>query len=162
MKTEKQKIAKENDNIRREILKIKFNNECQITRFFLTLPDDQRPESLRGKKEVHVYENLQDMHFIGRNNWNFRWDTRNGTIGQSGYHYYYVDGEGWNLEMKKKFWIWVLGEDVYNELSEKSKVMRLGKKNLSTALYWNELLRDEFLKMTGLSYEEFLKKRRQK
>jgi len=33
-KTSKQRIAEENDNIRREILKIKFNSECQVTQFF--------------------------------------------------------------------------------------------------------------------------------
>lgn len=127
---------------------------------FLTLPDEERPEHLRGIKEVHVYENLQDMHFIPRENWNFRWDTSNGTIGSQGYHYYYVDGSGWNLEQKRKFWIWVLGEARYNELSERSKVMRLGKKDLSTALLWNSILRSEFLKLTGKTYEDYLKEKR--
>ena len=157
---QKKKLVKENDDIRREILKIKFDGECQITRFFLTLPDDQRPDRLKGIKEMHVYENLQDMHFVPRENWNFRWDTRNGTLGSQGLHYFYVDGSGWNLETKRRFWIWILGEDIYKDLSERSKVMRLGKKDLSTALLWNTVLRSEFLKIAGTTYEEFLKERK--
>jgi len=136
---EKQKVVKQNDEIWSLIVRLRDNFTCRMC----------------GKPTKYV----EAVHSIGRDNWNTRWDTRNGVSLCYYCHRFKIHGGRLTEEDKIEFYRKAVGEDVYENLLELAK--KPVKRNLAYAQAWNELLRKEFVKLTGLSFEEFKKEVRE-
>jgi hypothetical protein len=131
----KKKVVKQNDEIWSLIVRLRDNFTCRMC----------------GKATKHV----EAAHIIGRDNWNTRWDTRNGLSLCFYCHRFSIHGGRLTEEEKIEFYKKAVGEETYENLLELSK--KPVKRNLTYAQAWNELLRQEFMKLTGLSFEEFKK-----
>ncbi|NLH62077.1 MAG: hypothetical protein GX452_11805 [Ignavibacteriales bacterium] len=138
MKTEKQKLIKENDKIWSLLVRIRDNFKCQIC----------------GKYSKHT----EAMHIFGCGWKATRWDTRNGLTGCYYCHRFKMHGGRLSEEEKKQLLIKIISQDLYDELYRKSR--EPVKFNFEFVSLWNHLLRTEFLNMTGMTYEEFLKEQR--
>jgi hypothetical protein len=131
----KQKIVKQNDEIWSLIVRIRDQFRCRMC----------------GKVSKYV----EAAHIIGRSNWATRWDTRNGISLCYYCHRFKIHGGGMTEEERIEFYKSVLSEETYNELLRLSK--QPVKRNLAYAEYYNKLLRAEFQKLTGLTFEEYKK-----
>lgn len=132
-KTTKQKVVKENDSIWSLLVRLKYAFQCQMC----------------GKVSKHA----EAAHVIGRENWNTRWDTQNGIALCFYCHRYRIHGGKMTEQERIQFYEKTLGKEAYSLLLVRSKMPC--KRNLSTALLWNSILRSEFLKLTGVTYEEY-------
>ena len=135
MKTPKQKLVKENDTIWSLLVRIRDNFSCRMC----------------GKSTKHA----EASHIIGRDNWNTRWDTQNGISLCFYCHRFRIHGGKMTEQERIEFYEKTLGKELYKALLTKAK--QAYKRNLSTALLWNTILRSEFLKLTGMTYEEYKK-----
>ena len=131
----KKKVVKQNDEIWSLIVRLRDNFTCRMC----------------GKSTKYV----EAAHIIGRDNWNTRWDTRNGLSLCYYCHRFRCHGGHLTEEERIEFYKKAVGEDVYENLLELAK--QPVKRNLTYAQAWNELLRKEFVKLTGMSFEEFKK-----
>lgn len=149
IKTRKQLIRRiwdQNDSLWSYIVKIKNKYVCQACVF--------EHKIIRKEESVRIlpHKSNQAMHFQSRVNWCTRHDTRNGACGCYFHHKYCIDGNQWDSEKTKEFWIWILGKELYNELRKKAKIPF--KRTFENVICVNEKLRKEFWELTGMTLEK--------
>ena len=133
-KSPKQKLTEENDKIWSLLVRIRDMFTCQLC----------------GKSSKHV----EAAHVFGRSNKNTRWNTRNGIAVCYYCHRFKLHGgrmsEGEKVEFFKKH----LGK--FYEILDNLRKQPV-RFDTSFVLAWNSALRAEFLNLTGMTYEEFLR-----
>ena len=96
MKTERQKLIKANDDLFRQIIRLR-DKVCQKT----------------GRKT-----NLQVCHYWTRKNLRVRWDMDNACLLQGGIHYYWAHS---HFQEFREFWIKRLGKKKFEKLEIKAR-----------------------------------------
>ena len=133
-KSPKQKLTEENDKIWSLLVRIRDMFTCQLC----------------GKSSKHV----EAAHVFGRSNKNTRWNTRNGIAVCYYCHRFKLHGGRMSEEEKVKFFKKHLGK--FYEILDNLRKQPV-KYDTSFVLAWNSDLRAEFLNLTGMTYEEFLR-----
>jgi hypothetical protein len=134
----KKQLIKENDWMWSLMVRIRDGFTCKMC----------------GKKT----DRAQASHIVGRSNWAVRWDINNGVTLCFYCHRYRIHGGEMTDEDRIEFHKKAIGEENYKLLLHNAKIPV--KKNLAYIKTWNSKLREQFKELTGMEFEEYIKKQK--